>query len=176
MLNIILIVITAIIVALLILAAFMEKKYSISSEIVINRPRQEVFEYVRHLKNQEKYSKWVMSDPNVQLEYKGVDGTVGFISSWKSEEKNVGVGEQEITKIIDGERYEVEIRFKKPFKAVNHAYTSVESLSDNQSRVTTVFNTSNPYPMNLMVPFIKKMLKKDLNENASNLKRVLENS
>jgi len=40
--------------------------------------------------------------------------------------------------------------------------------------VTTFFGRSE-IPMNLMTAFISKMLKKDMDENAANLKRVLEN-
>jgi hypothetical protein len=174
MLKSILLGILVLVIILLVVASIMDKEYSISSEIVIDRPQSEVFDFVKHLKNQEYYSKWVMADPNVQMDYRGVDGTVGFVSAWKSDDKNVGVGEQEITRIIEGERYDVEIRFEKPFKGINQAYTTVEAISDNQSKVTTVFNTSNPFPMNLMIPMVKKMLKKDMDQNGRNLKRVLE--
>ena len=40
--------------------------------------------------------------------------------------------------------------------------------------VTTVFNGSNPFPMNLMVRMIRKMLLKDMNRNMVNLKGILE--
>ena len=171
---IVLIIIGAIVGIILLAGLVMKKKYSISSEVIIDRPKEVVFDYVKHLRNQEKYSKWVMADPNVELEYKGTDGTVGFSASWKSNDKNVGVGEQEIIKIKEGERYDVEIRFEKPFKGTSYAYTTAEPLGSGKTKVTTVFNTTTPFPMNLMVPMIEKMLKKDMAENAANLKRVLE--
>jgi hypothetical protein len=34
-----------------------------------------------------------MMDPNAKMEYKGTDGTVGFISAWDSKIKYVGKGE-----------------------------------------------------------------------------------
>jgi hypothetical protein len=174
MLQLILIIVVSIVILILLLALIMEKETNIFSEIIINRSKSDVFNYVKLLKNQEKYSKWVMADPNVILIYKGTDGTVGFTSSWNSKLKNVGSGKQEITNIKEGERYEVEIRFKKPFKGVNHATTTTQAISDNQTRVVTTFNSKTPFPMNIMLPMIKKMLQKDMDETCANLKRVLE--
>ncbi len=97
-----LIIPVSIIALLLLAAAIMKKEISISSEIIINRSQAEVFNYIKHIKNQEHYSKWVMADPNSKITYTRTDGTVGFKSAWNSQMKNVGVGEQEITKITEG--------------------------------------------------------------------------
>lgn len=174
MLGTVVLIFLAIIVLILVAGFFMEKSYRLSSSTVIDRPVSEVFNFVKHLRNQEKYSKWVMADPGIQLDYRGVDGTVGFISAWKSDDKNVGVGEQEITAIEEGKRYDVEIRFEKPFKSVSQAYTTTEAVDANHTRVTTTFEATTPYPMNLMTPMIKKMLQKDMDQNAAQLKAVLE--
>jgi hypothetical protein len=174
MLQIILISIAAIIVVILLLAAIMPKEGKLTSEIIINRSKDDVFNFVKHLKNQEYYSKWVMADPNIKLVYSGTDGTVGFKTSWSSEDKNVGVGEQEITGIIEGERYDVELRFEKPFKGTNYAYTITQAISENQTKVITVFSGKTPFPMNVMAPIFHKMLQKDMDQNALTLKTVLE--
>jgi uncharacterized protein YndB with AHSA1/START domain len=159
---------------LLLAAALMPKTFSITAETIIEKPNAEVFNFVKLIKNQEQYSVWVMADPNIKITYTGTDGTVGFISSWTSDNKNVGVGAQEIKAIKEGERYDVELRFEKPFKATNQAYTTTTSLSANRTKVITVFSGSNPFPMNLMVPMIKGMLLKDMNKNFVNLKAILE--
>lgn len=174
MIQFILTTIAIIIAGILIIALFIKKDYSISSEIIINRPKGIVFDYIKIIRNQEKYSKWVMADPNVKLVYKGIDGTVGFISSWTSEMKNVGVGEQEVTAIKEGERIDMEIRFEKPFKGISTAITTVESVNENQTKYTNTFNTRSPYPMNIMSALMKKMLTKDMDETSARLKKVLE--
>jgi Polyketide cyclase / dehydrase and lipid transport len=171
---IILYIILGLIATLLLVAAIMPKAFTVSSEIVIAKPKKEVFDYVKMIRNQEKYSVWVMADPNIKIDYKGTDGTVGFISSWTSEDKNVGVGAQEIKAINEGERYDVELRFEKPFKATNQAYTITTTVDNNHTKVTTVFNARNAFPLNLMVPMIKNMLLKDMNKNMANLKNNLE--
>ncbi len=115
-----------------------------------------------------------MADPNLDLTYTGTDGTAGFTAAWKSELKNVGVGEQEIKKITEGEGYEAEIRFEKPFKGVSHAKTIAESISDNQTKFTTIFTSRSKFPLNVMTSIICKMVQRNMDENSGNLKRVLE--
>jgi len=171
---IILYIILALIAIVLFTAAILPKSFRVSAEIIIERPRDEVFNYVKQLRNQEKYSVWIMADPNIKIDYTGTDGTVGFISSWTSENKNVGVGAQEIKVIKEGERYDVELRFEKPFKATNQAYTTTTVVDEHHTQVTTVFSGSNPFPMNLMSLMIRKMLLKDMNKNMENLKSILE--
>ncbi len=174
MLQIILVIIISIIALLLIAAAIMKKEMSITSEVIINRSQADVFNYIKHIKNQEYYSKWVMADPNSKITYTGIDGTVGFKAAWNSKMKNVGVGEQEITKITDGFGYDVILRFEKPFKGISYANASTEALSSNQTKVITTFSSTTPFPMNLMSTMMKGMLLKDMNENSENLKKVLE--
>ena len=79
-LFIILIVIAAFVALLLLIATFTKKEYAIEREVTINRPTQEVFDFVRILKNQDHYNKWWMMDPNVIKSFKGTDGTVGFVA------------------------------------------------------------------------------------------------
>src|SRR5476649_899486 len=96
---IILAIILAIIAIPFIVAIFKPEEYVIEREIVIKRPKADVFNYVKLLKNQDHYSKWVMTDPSMKKSFTGTDGTVGFIYAWDSENKQAGKGEQEIIKL-----------------------------------------------------------------------------
>src|SRR5437868_2208878 len=107
----ILLVLVSIVAVLLIVALFVKKDYAVERETVIKKPKATVFNYIKYLKNQDNYSVWAMKDPNMQKTYTGTDGTVGFISAWKSENKEVGTGEQEILNINEGERMDLKIRF-----------------------------------------------------------------
>ena len=94
-LTIILLIIVVLIIVILIRASMLENEYTIEEEIVIDKPKQEVFDYIKFLKNHSNFNKWVMIDPNMKKEYKGTDGTVGFVYKWDSDNKQVGKGEQE---------------------------------------------------------------------------------
>jgi uncharacterized protein YndB with AHSA1/START domain len=175
-LKIILFSIIGIIALALVTAALVKKEYAVEREIVINKPKADVFAYILALKNQDNFSVWAMRDPNMKKEFKGTDGTVGFVSAWDSQNEHVGKGEQEIKKITPGERIDYELRFIKPFEATDYAYMSTEAVTENQTKVKWGFNGKMPYPMNLMLLFMDmdKMLGKDLEAGLNNLKGILE--
>jgi hypothetical protein len=175
-LKTILIVVAAIIVILLAIPLFLDKDYKVEREITINRSNQEVFDYVKMLKNQNDFSVWAKMDPNMKKDFKGTDGTVGFISAWESNHENVGKGEQEIKNIEQGKRIDYELRFKEPFESTAGASMSTEAVSETQSKVKWSFNGHMNYPMNIMTLFMDmdKMLGKDLSGGLKNLKDIME--
>ena len=172
----ILIVLAIIIAIPLITALFIDKDYAIEREIVINKPNKEVFDYIKFLKNQNNYSIWAMKDPNMKKDFKGTDGTVGFISAWESDNKEVGKGEQEITTIVEGERIDTKIRFKVPFEAQDDAYMATTAIDSASTKVVWGFKGSFPYPMNLMKLMfdMEKEVGNDLGTGLENLKVLLE--
>lgn len=134
-LKTILIAVGILIAVPLIVALFAKKDYEVEREIIIDKPKEEVFDYVKFLKNQDNYSKWATMDPEMKKTYRGTDGTVGFVSAWESDNKDVGIGEQEIKKITEGERIDFELRFFEPFESTEPAYMTTESVSENQTKV-----------------------------------------
>lgn len=170
----ILIIIAAIVLLPFVLALFVKKGYNVQRNITINRPVNEVFNYVKHIKNQDHYSKWNMTDPNMTRNFTGEDGTVGFIYAWDSTHKNAGAGAQEIVRIVENDRIGTEIRFERPFRNVGHAYMITEPASDGLTRVTWGMIGKNKYPMNLMNLIIGGLLGKDMETSLNNLKRILE--
>lgn len=167
----------AILVAVpLLVALFVDQDYAVEREIVINKPKQEVFNYVKFLKNQDNYSTWATRDPNMKKTYTGTDGSVGFVSAWESEDIEVGKGEQEIKNIVDGERIDFELRFYEPFEATEPAAMVTESVSDNETKVKWGFNGHMDYPMNLMLVFMnmEEEIGNDLQTGLDNLKIQLE--
>lgn len=115
-------------------------------------------------------------DHQMEKEFTGTDGTVGFVSAWDSNNKNVGKGEQEIKKILEGERIEYEIRFIKPFAGISNAYMTTQSVSEHETEVRWGFKSKMNYPMNLMLLFMnmEKMIGNDLDTGLLNLKNLLE--
>lgn len=52
-----------IIALLLIVALFVDKDFSAQRSIVINKPKAEIFAYIKLLKNQDTWSAWGKKDP-----------------------------------------------------------------------------------------------------------------
>jgi hypothetical protein len=164
------------IVIVLISAALVKKDYSVERNVVIARPKQVVFDYVKYLKNQNNFSVWAKIDPTMKTEFRGTDGSVGFVSAWDSPVKKAGKGEQEIVKIDEGNRIDYQIRFLKPMKSTDNAFISFESANDSATIVKWRFFGNVKYPMNLMLAFMNMdaMLGKDLEGGLNNLRVILE--
>ncbi|MGV3630285.1 MAG: SRPBCC family protein [Bacteroidota bacterium] len=163
---------------ILLVALFTKKAYAIQRDIVINKPVGEVFDYLRHIKNQDMFSKWVMRDPEMKRTFTGNDGEVGFIYAWDSVSKQAGKGEQEITGIVEGKQIDLVVRFEKPMKAVASTPFFCEALSENQTRVTWGMNSKMSYPMNIMLLLMnmENLLGKDMDTSLNNLKTILESN
>jgi len=172
----IILIILAIIAVVLIAAFFVKSEYAVEREVTINKPKTEVFEYVKYLKNQNNYSVWAKMDPDMKKEYLGTDGTVGFISSWDSDNEDVGRGEQEIVKIDAGKRIDYELRFYEPYETTDYAYMATEAINKNGTVVTWGFYGKMDYPMNLMflIYDMDEMIGPDLEEGLQSLKEILE--
>src|SRR5436190_8742612 len=169
----ILLVVAGIIALLLIIALFIKREHYVKREIIINAPRQKVFDYIKLLKNQDEFNKHAMAGPDRKREFKGTDGTVGYIYAW-SGNKNAGVGEKEIKNIIEGKKIETEIRFVKPMTATASVIMATESLSDNQTKVIWSNAGELKYPVNIMIPMMEKHVVKDMDISLSTLKNILE--
>lgn len=172
-LKTILFVVLGVVVVALIAAGVLPKKMNLESEIIINKPISEVYEFVKIIENQKYYSKWVMLDPNVKVSYMGNDGTVGAYSSWESDMDEVGIGQQEIISMEENKRIDYELRFKVPFEATDTAFTTFEAIDSSHTKVTNGFRSKMPFPMNLMMPLVEKMLKEDIDGNMRRLDSVL---
>jgi uncharacterized protein YndB with AHSA1/START domain len=170
----VLIVVVSIIALLLITALFVKNDYTIEREMTIAKPKEDVFNYVKYVKNQDHYNKWVMMDPSAKKEYKGDDGTVGFVSSWESKDDKVGKGEQEITALSEGKRIDLGLHFIKPFESKANSWMVTEDAPNGETRLKWGMAGTSAYPMNLMNLFIDGVLGNDMETSLVNLKTVLE--
>ncbi len=172
----ILIVVGILIAVPLIIALFVKKDYRVEKEVVINKPKIEVFDYIKFLKNQDDYSKWNSIDPNMKKTYHGTDGTVGFVYRWESDNEEVGWGEQEIKNITEGERIDFELRFIKPFESTESIFMTTQAVAENQTKVKWGFSGHMDYPFNmyLLLMNFEEMIGDDLQIGLEKLKTQLE--
>jgi hypothetical protein len=165
--------VAGIVALLLIIAFFLKREHYVEREIIIHAPREKVFDYLRLIENQETFNTGAMADADRKKEFRGTDGTVGYIYSWRGN-KDAGEGEKEITSIIEGKRIEMEIRFVKPMKTSAEIILETESLPGGETRVSWSNAGMLKYPLNLMIPMVEKHVVKDLDISLGTLKRVLE--
>jgi hypothetical protein len=157
------------------MASIAPKTYDVSRSIEINATKETIFPYLKFLEKQREWSPWSKKDPNMNTKLTGTDGEEGAVSYWKGN-KDVGEGEQEITKVIEGKRVEGELRFFKPWKSESDCYMNLEEVSPDTNKVTWGFTGKNKFPFSIMMVFMSmdKMVGKDFEEGLQMLKRKLE--
>ena len=168
--------IALVVVAVVVLVFSVSGDYRVEREVAINKPKAEVFAYVKMLKNQDEWGPWFKRDPGMKKEFRGTDGAPGFVSAWKSEKPDIGAGEQEIKRVVEGERLESQLRFIEPFASSSDAYIVTEAVGENQTKVKWGFSGSMPKPANLMllVMDMDKEVGKDFGEGLASLKAIME--
>lgn len=169
-----LIVFAVIVIAVLVFVS--PTDFKVQREVVIDKPKAEVFSYLKMLKNQNEWGPWVQKDPDIKLEYSGTDGEIGFVSKWDGDPEKVGIGEQEIKKIVENERIETELRFFKPWEATNTGFIITEDAGEGKTKVTWGFSGTMDRPMNLVLlitPFEAEVAK-DFEKGLQKLKLVVE--
>ena len=166
----ILIVLLVVIAIPLIVAIFVPKQFANEGQVVINKPVNEVFNYIKYVKNQDNFGVWQLSDPNMKTTEEGEDGTVGFKYNWDSEK--LGKGAQVITNIVPNERMESDMFFLEFDDRPNKAYISVEEQAPGQTLVKWGISGETPYPWNLMS--LLHNMDNDFNKGLEKLKEILE--
>ncbi len=163
-------------IAILFIALFLKREYTVERSVTINQPVASVFNYIKYIKNQDEYSVWNKLDPSMKKTYTGTDGTPGFVYAWDSTNKQAGKGEQEITAIKENDRVDMAIHFIRPFEGRSLAYMTTTNAQNNSTNVKWGINGKMNYPMNIMllVMNMEKMIGKDLAGGLDSLKTLLE--
>lgn len=174
----ILLAVLAIVLFLLVLALFIPKHYSVAVSQTISKPKDVVLEYVSILKNQIKYSEWLKLDNTLQPDIVGLDGTVGAILKWESnnedKNKNAGKGEQEI-KSMDANRIDIELRLIRPMPGTCKLTNYFAENEAGETLYTCTFYAYAKYPVNLPSYIIgRRFIRKAQQQSLDNIKAILE--
>ena len=172
----IIVLVTALII--IVLGVYLKKEYQIVREIMIEKPKHEIFDYIKFLKNQNDYSYYNRKDPEALKSYTGTDGEVGFKYRWSSKIKSIGNGTQTISRIIEGEEICCDIQFTKPLPLKSVAVISIKEISPAQAQVTWKFSSLYKFPLNIIIFFadLEKLIGTDIASSLVTLKENLEKS
>lgn len=157
------------------LHAWARKDYDVSRTVVINKPREEVYNFVRQLKKQPLWNPWFSRDPEAIMKYKGEDGKAGASFYWKGNKK-VGEGIQRIVKAKQGRIFETKILFIKPVKVNALTYIGVKELEPEKTKMVWGVRGHLAFPLTIISLFHSP--EKELGDNFDiglrNLKNILE--
>jgi hypothetical protein len=169
-------IILLIAIAIIVLGSYLKNDYKIVREIRIRKPKQQIFEYIKLLRNQNEYSYYNRKDPNTVKSYSGTDGEVGFTYSWSSKINSIGTGTQTISKIIEGDEICCTIQFTKPLPLKSLASIALTAIDENETKVTWTFSSFYKFPLNIIIIFVdlEKLIGKDIASSLVTLKENLE--
>ena len=152
----------------------MAKDLYVEKSVVISRPAEKIYDFLKLMENQNEFSVWVMKDQNKKTTLQGTDGTVGSIYSWDSKDKNVGAGSQQIINMVNDQLIEYDLKFERPMKNMAKARFSLKPITAEQTEVKWDFKGPTKFPMSLFKGIFQNMLGKDMAKSLSNLKVKLE--
>lgn len=166
-------ILAALIVGVLIVAAFMPAKYKIEKTILIARPLSEVREKIINLDNYAQWNPWQQMDPAATKRISGRAGAPGHRYEWNG--KKVGNGSLTLQK-TDDHNANFDLEFIRPMQSKANDDWHFEPVSENETKVTWKNSGALPYPSGrLMGPMITKNLDKQFTSGLNNLKTMCEN-
>ncbi len=156
------------------LHAWSKKEYDLSRTVVINKPKAEVYAYIRQLKKQPLWMPWFLNDPQHVIKYKGDDGKVGAASYWKGNNKVEGI--QKIVKVREGKLLETELLFLRPYKSLSLNYMAVKEVEPARTKMVWGVKGVHKFPASVMLMFygMDRAIGKDFEAGLQNLKHQLE--
>ncbi|MFV8225980.1 SRPBCC family protein [Christiangramia aquimixticola] len=157
------------------LHAWAKKDYDVSRTVVINKSREEIYNFVRQLRNQPLWNPWFQRDPNAIMKYKGHDGREGASFYWKGNNR-VGEGVQKIVKAKQGRVFETRILFIKPIKVNALTYMGVKEIEDEKSKMVWGTRGNLAFPLTIISLFYspEKALGEKFDQGLKDLKKILE--
>lgn len=164
-----------ILLAIIVVGVMAPKTETVERSIVIEQPANKIFTYLVSLKNMEQYSPWQLKDPKAKHEYRGTDSTVGSVHRWISENKEVGVGEQEIKSIKINEEIISELRFEEPLEGVSEGFFKLKPVP-NGTELTWGYHGSFGFVESIFMMAIDmdKVLGADFEQGLQKIKSIVE--
>ena len=164
-----------IILAIVITGLIAPKTATVERSVEVEKSVDIVFSYFLSLQNMEQYSPWQAKDPSAKHEYRGDGYSVGSVHRWESENKEVGVGEQEIKSIKLNEEIISELRFEKPIESTSEGFLKFKSVN-NGTEVTWGYNGTFGFIESIFMMFMDmdKVLGGDFEQGLNKAKSILE--
>jgi uncharacterized membrane protein len=158
------------------LALYTPETLKTEEKIIIKKPVEEVYNYLKQVKNQSHYSYWASGDINIEKNFFGTDATEGFIMEWKGNSSKIGAGTLELLTLHKNTRLDFKVHLNSPFECIGEAYFTTRPIDSYNTEVVINFNGKVLYPYNMVLWFydLNRELEKSLNASLTTLKYVLE--
>jgi len=174
-LKIIGIIILVLIAIIVILGLIAPKEYSVERTVIVDAPKELVFNYVKYWRNWHYWSPWLETDSTMTVTIEGTDGEVGSIYKWNGDPKLTGSGELINTGVTKYSEMTARIRFIEPFPGEADGYVRL-SDEDGSTKVAWGMYGKDKFPWNIPSLFmdIDAMVGKDYERGLELLKMKCE--
>lgn len=168
-------ILIAIITFFAFLHAWAKKEFDISRTVVINRPKDEVYNFVRQLKKEHLWMTWFKNNFEGILKYKGDDGKMEALLYWRGH-RRFHEGTQKIVKLNQGKIIETRFLLVKPFRMVLLEYKGLKEIDENKTKMVWGVRGGLKFPFSVMALLhpVDKAYGADLEDGLKNLKALLE--
>jgi len=160
---------------ILIAGLILPREYRMEKTIVINAPKELVFEHVRYWRNWDAWSPWIEMDSLMVSKIEGTDGEIGSVYSWVGDPKLTGQGEMKTTAVKVNEEIAYHTHLYHPWERESDGYLR---LTDEAGAVNVVwaFYGETPFPWNVGMVFINldDVVGKDFERGLVRLKQICE--
>lgn len=157
------------------LHAWARKEFDISRTVIINRPKEEVYNLVRQLKKEHLWMPWFNTEFKGVLKYDGEDGKMDALLYWKGH-RHFYEGTQKIVKLNQGKIIETRILIVKPFRLVLLEYKGLKEIDATKTKMVWGIRGGLVFPLSVMALIhpVDKAYGKDLEAGLKNIKTLLE--
>lgn len=157
--------------AIIAMLAF-SKDYHFEKSIVINAPKEKVWQHAGSLKGFNTWNPFAKADKNVVITYSGTSGQVGESYHWKGNDQ-VGEGEQTVIESVPNEKLTSKLHFIKPWEGEAKG-SFILTPEGNGTRVTWAMDNELTPMMKLMKPMMDNQMGKMFSQGLEDLKKLSE--
>jgi effector-binding domain-containing protein len=140
-------------------------KFHLNESIVIEKPIDEVYKYVRDFKKWPEWSPWMVCEPDAEV--KAEDK----YNYWNGE--LIGEGEMKLVDEKKSSLLRYDLTFLKPWKSESKTWFEFEEV-DGGTKVTWFMDSSLPFFLFWMKKMMTALIKKDYKRGLMMMKDMLE--
>ncbi|SDQ74712.1 Uncharacterized conserved protein YndB, AHSA1/START domain [Chryseobacterium soldanellicola] len=148
------------------------KDYHFERSVVINAPKEKVWQHVGSTKAFNEWNPFAKADKNIVITYSGTPGTVGDSYHWKGNDQ-VGEGEQSVTEVIPNQKLSSTLHFIKPWDGVANG-SFVLTPEGSGTKVTWTMDNELTTMMKVMKPMMDSQMGKMFDQGLGDLKKISE--
>ncbi|AZB10235.1 hypothetical protein EG344_16115 [Chryseobacterium sp. G0162] len=163
------ILLLVIVYAVIAMLAF-SKDYHYEKSIVINAPKEKVWQYTGSLKGYNMWDPFSKEIKNIKITYSGEGDKIGDSYHWKGDDSE---GEQSITAISPNEKLATQLHFIKPFEG-NAKSNMILTPEGNGTKVTWMIDNELNAMMKIMKPMMESNMDKMFGQGLNDLKKLSE--